>query len=200
VRLHLSTIGTFVQLQSSVLILNYYRGPAETAFYQLATQIVSAATLITMAISAVAYKLIAQHGPEAAWQSQRKLLGQALGLTFGGIIIGYYLAPWMVTILAGSDFAPAVPLTRTLLWALLGMTLSQLMASQWIGRGLFWQNTVLSGGATIVSLVSDFLLIPRYGMSGAVVSTLLVYGIAFFVNGVFAFRIERGWRRTQAIQ
>lgn len=193
-RLHWSTISTFVHLQSSVLILNYYRPAAEVGFYQLATQITALGTIVPMAASSVAYGLTSVHGPDAAWGRQRALIGATLALAGGAVVIGWVLAPLGVTIVAGPDFAPAISLVRMSLFALIGMTLSMMMASQWISRGFFRENAIFAGCLAGLSLLLDFTLIPRYGMHGAVVSTLAVYVGALIVNGVFAWRIERRWR------
>lgn len=196
VKLHLTTVGTYIHLQSSVLILNYYRSPAETGYYQLATQVLALGTLAPMAVSTYTYALVSRAGPDSAWGEQRRLLALAFAFSALAVLVGYFLVPYGITLLAGSDFAPSIPLVRLLLLSLFGMTVSIVMASQWIGRGFFVQTTVLSVIAGVASLALDFRLIPRYGMYGALVSTLVVYAIALVANGSLAVWIERRWREV----
>ena len=68
------------------------------------------------------------------------------------------------------------------------------MASQWIGRGLFWQTSCISVATAVVGLALGFLLIPRAGLAGAVWSTLVVYTFSLLVNGSMALYVERRWR------
>ena len=75
-----------------------------------------------------------------------------------------------------------------------------MLASQWIARGLFWQTAVITFVVGLLSLACDFLLIPVYGMRGAVVSTLLTYGLSVVSNGAMAIWVERRWRRGLAGQ
>lgn len=198
-RLHLNAVGTYLFTQSSVLILNYYRPPAETAYYQIAIQLFGLALILSTSIAAVSYELVARDGPEGAWPAQRRLLLQALGLVVVVAGIGYALAPFAITLVAGREFLPAVPLFRVLLLALVGATFSSVMASQWIGRGLFLQAALLTVLVGIVSLVCDLLLIPTYGARGALVSTLVAYGISVAGNGAMAAWIELRQRRAGAL-
>jgi len=197
-RLHLTTVATFVQLQASVLIVAFYRGAREAGLYQLAVQIVSIGTLLPLAASIVCYRIVSTNGPDSAWAQQRRLVGWTMAAMLAAIPIGYVLTPLAVDLVAGPEFGDAVPAVRVMLGALAGMGLSMMMASQWIARGLFIQTSAISVAAALLSLVADFLLIPRYGLMGATVSTLLVYGAAMMVNGAFALRIERRWRTAQA--
>lgn len=196
--LHASTLATFVHLNSSVLILNHYRTPAETGIYQLAVQIITVVTILPMAFSSVAYTAVSQLGPLGAWRQQRQLLAYALGVIAILSVCVYLAAPFVVENLAGDAFAPAVPIIGVLLLALPGMTLAIIMGSQWIARGLFWQLAAIACGVAVMSLVLDFMLIPAHGMRGAVISKLVTYTIAAIINGGFAWSIERQWRRQPA--
>lgn len=193
-QLHLSAIGNYLLAQSSVLILNHFRAPAETGYYQLAVQLFGLTLLASDAISTVAFGLVAQRGADGAWPEQRRLLVQALGVVSLIAVMGYLLAPLGIRLVAGEAFLPAVPLFRIILPALLGATFSTIMASQWIGRGLFWQAAVITLGVGAVSVVCDFIFIPRYGMYGALFSTLVVYGLSVIINGAMALRVQARWR------
>jgi O-antigen/teichoic acid export membrane protein len=146
----------------------------------------------------VAFGLVARLGPDGAWPEQRRLMAQALGAAAVLALLGYYLAPLGVRIVAGERFAPAVPLFRLLLPALVGATFSTVMGSQWIGRGFFVSAALLTLAVGLVSLASDLLLVPRYGMRGATVSTLITYGVSVVGNGAMALYAERSWRRSRA--
>jgi O-antigen/teichoic acid export membrane protein len=50
-----------------------------------------------------------------------------------------------------------------------------------------------------VSVTCDLLLVPRYGMHGAAVSTLITYGISVVGNGGLALLIERRWRAARRV-
>lgn len=189
-RLHMSTIGTYLFSQASVLLLNNYRPPAETAYFQLAMQLFGMALIGSTAIGAVAFGLVAREGPDGAWPQQRRLLAQALGLISIVAVVAYFAAPIAIRLVAGADFMPVVPLFRWLLLGLLGATFSSAMASQWIGRGLFWQAAVLTLVVGLLSLGTTALLVPRMGVNGALIGTLVAYAISIVGNGIMAFWVQ----------
>jgi O-antigen/teichoic acid export membrane protein len=197
-QLHLNTVGTYLFTQSSVLILNAFRPPSETGEYQLAVQLLTVSLLLSNSFGAVSYNLVANKGADGAWPEHRVLIKQALALVGVVAVIGYVAAPLLIPLVAGRAFEPAVHLYRLLLPALIGATLSALMASQWIGRGLFWQASLVTIAAGVISVACDFALIPAYGMEGAVVSTLVTYAIAFAANGGMAVWIDRRAARREA--
>ncbi len=178
-KLHVSAIGTYLAVQSNVLIINQFRPPAETAYYQLAAQMITAIQLLPAAASMVAYSIIAKDGPDKAWPQHRKLLLQSLGVVVAIGIIGYVASPLVIVGLLGARFLPAVSVFRILLLTLIGMTLSTLMASQWIARGLFLQVGVVSVILGTLTVAGNYLVVPRYGIHGAAWDG----GMAVWVNG-----------------
>jgi hypothetical protein len=68
------------------------------------------------------------------------------------------------------------------------------MASQWIGRGLFLQAAGLSFAAGALTVAGGMWLLPRFGVTGAVYTTLGVYALATVGNGAMASWVQRRWR------
>lgn len=195
-RLHLNAIGTYLFAQATVLVLNYYRPAAETGYYQMAMQLFALVLIISNSIGTVAFGIVAQKGPDAAWPQQRTLLWQSLAIACVIGVVAYAVAPLAIRLVAGPRFLPAAMLFRLTLPALIGATLSAVMASQWIGRGLFIQAAILTLLIGIGSLACDLVLVPRRGMTGAVVSTWITYGISVVGNGGMAVWVQRRWSKS----
>ncbi|HPG71289.1 MAG TPA: polysaccharide biosynthesis C-terminal domain-containing protein, partial [Syntrophales bacterium] len=103
----------------------------------------------------------------------------------------YFAAPGLV-LLAGNAFTPSVDLFRMLLPVPLGMSLAQLMTNQWIGRGFFLTTTTLTLATALLNIVLNYLLIPVFGVRGAVWSMIGVYaGLAVMVQLSFALWCDR---------
>lgn len=195
VRLHLNTVGTILFTQANVLILNQYRPPAETAQYQIAFQIMSALQIIPAAVSAVAYSLVSKLGPDAAWPRHRRLLIEVVALVTCVVAVAWIVAPTVIPLVFGRGFAPAVPLLRIMLLGGVGMTISSVMASQWIARGLFLQASLITLGVGIATVAANALAVPRYGTSGAAWVTVGTYGTTMLINlgmAVWVGSVARG--------
>ena len=194
-KLHLNAVGTYLFTHANVLILNHYRPPRETAYYQLAVQLMSGLQIVPIAVSAVAYSLVAKFGPDGAWPRQKRLILEVLLLIVAISVVAWFVAPRAIGLVFGDEFLPTVPLFRLLLIGILGMTLSIVMTSQWIARGLFVQAaavTVTIGAATVVA---NLLVVPRYGSLGAAWVTVGTYTATFLVNVIMAVWVERASAR-----
>jgi antigen flippase len=193
-KLHLSAIGTVFFTQTNVILVNYFCRPEDTGYYQLATQLIMVLQLLPVSMSMVAYTLVARDGPNAAWPEQRRMLIKGVALTLVASAAAYLTSPWLVRLLAGQRFMPAVPLFRLMLPTLVGVTMSMVMASQWIGRGLFLQAAGLTFATGVLAFAGNIWLLPRIGVLGAVYTTLGVYGLSIVGNGSMAYWVERRWR------
>ena len=198
-QLHLTAVGNYLFGQASILILNYYRRPEETGYYQLAMQLFNLALLVSTSVSTVSFGLVAQKGPNGAWPEHRRLLGHSVLIVSAIAVVGYLVAPMAIPLVAGPKFLPAVPLFQGLLPALVGATFATVMASQWVGRGLFRQAAGLTLLAGLVSVAANLVLVPARGAYGALLSTLVVYGVSVVSNLIMALWVERQWSRSRAI-
>jgi PST family polysaccharide transporter len=86
----------------------------------------------------------------------------------------FVMAPWFIDLLAGPNFAPAVPVLR--LYSILPLVLSitYSVGLQWllpIGRDRVVNRIILGGGC--LNLVLSCLLAPRFGAMGMATSVLL---------------------------
>jgi len=186
VKLHLSTIGTFLFSSADILILHYYRGPAETGHYQLAAQLISVLIVVPQAASMVLFGSVAAKGPDRAWHENWRLLKQTMALMLVFAVVAGLTAPWWIVMLAGHEFAPSVRLFQWLLLSIPGMTFSLLLAPQWIGRGFFLQASMLTVAIGLLNVGANLYLVPRYGAMGAVVSNLATFMFSVVGNGVMA--------------
>jgi len=105
--------------------------------------------------------------------------------------VAFFAAPLAVRLLGGAAFAPAVPIFRILLLSMLGMTVSAVMGSQWISRGLFAQVSIIAVTLATIAVVANWLVVPTFGMYGAAWVTVGLYTLALFINGGLAVLISR---------
>jgi O-antigen/teichoic acid export membrane protein len=191
-KLHVNAIGNTLLTQANILMVNFYCSKAEVGWFQFSNQLVGIMLIVPQAASMVLYARMSQKGPDQVWPEQKRLGLQLLGLIILLSASAYLVAPWMIPAVVGEKFQESVPVFRLLLFALLGMTMSTLMANQWIGRGLFLQASGLTllGGITNTAL--NYILIPRNGMMGAVWATVITYSaIGVTTNLLMAIWCDR---------
>jgi O-antigen/teichoic acid export membrane protein len=192
-RLHLNAVGAFFSSGVDILLLQHYHGMEQTGYYQFAVQLVGVAMVIPQSASMVLYTKVASLGVENAWAMSKRMLIHLvlLMLCVGGIAA--LLAPILIPRIAGARFSPSVPVFQLLLLTLVGQTFSTTLASQWIGRGLFWPCSILTMVAGLISVGAGAIVIPRHGMYGAVWVAIGMSMIAIIGNTGMAIWVRR-WR------
>jgi O-antigen/teichoic acid export membrane protein len=194
VKLHLNTIGSFMIMYTDILIISHYHGIIVTGYFQLAIQLISIMLIIPSSASMILYGQISQKGPGKAWEYQRKILIYMTLIMIIIAIIAKFTSKWLILIVAGEEFLPSVPIFNLMLLALIGMTFSNVMASQWIGRGLFIFVSTMTTISGMGNLALGLCLIPQYGMIGAVWGTLITYTVSIIINGIMAIYCEKQYQ------
>jgi O-antigen/teichoic acid export membrane protein len=196
-KLHLNAVGTYLFAQANVLILSHYRSADETAWFQLGVQLVTALQIIPLAAAYVTFSMVSRLGPDGAWPQQKRLLIEVLLVVLGLAVVGYFVAPYFVPLIFGKAFLPSVGVYRILLLSAAGLTMSIVMNSQWIGRGLLLQAALITITIGVLTVIGNYLVVPRYGMTGAAWVTVSTYSVSALVNGAMAFFADARWRQTR---
>jgi O-antigen/teichoic acid export membrane protein len=189
-KLHLTQFGAFIFGSLAVLMISHYSGPAQTGLYQFAMSMINVMYVVPITAGTLLSARVAKQGADDAWQQQKKFV-LLLPAVMGALaIMASAVAPFAIRIVAGAQFAGAVPIFRLLLFSVVGVTFATVMGPQWIGRGLFWQMSAMSLFAAAVYAGLCFLWIPRYGMDGAAYATIVLSALMIVGNGTLAFHCE----------
>jgi O-antigen/teichoic acid export membrane protein len=198
-RLHASAVGTFFFTHAGVILLNHFRPLPEVGYFQFAMQLIVALQLVPMAVGIVSYSVIARDGPDAAWPEHRRLIGYTMIFATAAAAGLVLAAPWMVALLAGPEFAPAVPIVRILSLSVVSAALGTVMAPQWVTRGFFLRASMMSLAAAAVGATGNWIFIPRYGMYACAWAMVASYGVHLAGNAALASWIERRVARMPSL-
>lgn len=191
-KLHMNTIGGLLMAHTNILMLNHFATGSDVGWYQLSMQLIMAMLIVPQAASMILYSRIAESGPDRAWPEQKRLILQMFGILLALSAVAYALAPDIVNLVAGQEFARSTDAFRQLLPVLFAMSFAQLMAPQWIGRGIFLPTSILTLGTGLVNIVLNLVLIPSYGLTGAIWAMNISYfGVVMVVQSVFAGWVDR---------
>lgn len=113
---------------------------------------------------------------------RRKLFKQTGLLMFLGAIVVfgmvYFLAPWIINVLSGSEFGKSAEVLRILLVAMIFAYAGHLVGFTLIAKGK--QKAVLIVGiiSLLVNVIGNLILIPSWGINGAAWITALTEMVA----------------------
>ena len=199
-KLHLNAVGGVLLTVVNTLMINYYSNTEEVGWYQFASQMIATITILPQAFQRVLYEMTAESGPDQVWPHQKRILGRLMVIMIVVVLLTYFVAPWLVVVIAGERFLPSVEVLRPLLISAVGASMSYGMANQWLGRGLFLHTALLTLVSGTVNVFLNALFIPRHGMIAAAWSAAFVYSMGFLTNLSMAIYVESKWRSKALIQ
>jgi O-antigen/teichoic acid export membrane protein len=118
---------------------------------------------------------------------KRKLFFSSLSLIIIGLAITApllsWLAPWIINVLGGIEFGPAIAVLRILIFAMIFAYLNHLLGFTLIARGS--QKSILFVGTVVlvVNIIGNWLVIPRWGINGAAGVTVLTEALSMILLG-----------------
>ncbi len=185
-----SAIAVQLYYNSDSILLGVMRGVADVGWYGAAYRVVYAVLAVTLAVHVVILPMLArlvtsdpaQVGPLLA-ASSRALMVFAVPCAIG---LSLTSAP-VVTTLFGSAYAPSATPLAILAWVSLTVSANAPFGALMLARGQDRPYLLVTAGGAILSIGANLLVIPRFGMTGAALVTVLqevfvLAGFAWFAR------------------
>jgi len=198
-----SNLLQFLNYRADIFLVNLFINPASAGVYVIAVQIAERLLLLSHATTTVLFPRLSElHDDELARQQLAPLV--ARWVNYSGLLVAVFLAvvaPPLVRLVFGSDYAGAA---LALLWLLPGIVIlncARVLAHDVAARGRPDLNVWANGITFVVNLIGNILLIPRYGIVGAALSTTMAYCTGMVVTLVFYSRLSQNpWWRPLAFE
>lgn len=182
-------------------LLNIYVGPAEVGFFAIGVALTRGGVeLLAAGVNSVLMPLMAHGYGEGGDARVRSILSDSLRLYgFGGLLlagVGFLWADVVVTLMYGDKYHQAVDVFRVMI-LIAGATLSQSAFGALLSTTD--KQSIRAGVAVVSVLVSAtaaILLVPRWGLLGAVVahavSTIIIYAVVC-LGMIKVFSVAMPW-------
>lgn len=194
-KLHLNVVGVLLITGMDVLMLQYFRGLAETGTFQLASQIFLMTLIVPQSAVLILNGRVGVLDPARFWAEQRRMIYIVITIMTLGALALALLAPIVVRLFASASFDASVPVLQILALAIPGATFNTMMGTQWLVRGWLFPASVITLGAGVLNCVLNLSLIPRYGGVGAAWATVGgIYIIPIVTNLYLFLRSQREFR------
>lgn len=184
VPLMISGIAVFVYMRANVFFLNEYGGKADVGLYNAAAAISGVAyflpTVIVTALTPSFYRLYFSDQAQFEHRFRQITNLSTLGLSLIALAV-MLLSYRIILLLYGPAFLPAAAVLSLHVWTLVPVAFG-LTSSVWLAaekRTAALMTRTVCGG--VVNVVLNVLLIPRMGIIGAAIATL----VAMFTASMF---------------
>lgn len=120
--------------------------------------------------------------------NKKSLFWQTAGLMLtGAVVVGlvtYGLSPWIIKVLGGEGYEPAIRVLRILILAMVASYMGHLVGFTLIAKGGQKQMLMIGISSLTINIVGNLIFIPRLGINGAawvtvateIVASLLMIG------------------------
>lgn len=163
-------------------IIKHYLSLKEVGLYSLASQVAGVVQQITIISSSLLLPHFSVLVANEQVEEIKILVGKAAPYGFIGfslVLSGcVLLAGEGIPLIFGFGFSEAVPPLIVLMVATMGLALFNTFMPLVSAYGLTWVLTGITFVSAFVNFLSALLLVPRYGVNGAAIATVLGYGSA----------------------
>lgn len=186
---HLANLSTFIRMRADLFIIGYFLNVYDVGIFNTAVALTAILWYLPASVAQVLIPYISHRENCAGDLATPKLCRMTLFINLiAGIGLGLF--GWVgIRLLFGSNFLPAFPILLILIPGAVVMSLAKLLSGDLGGRGKPQYAMYISITAMILSVVGNFLLIPRFHLAGAAITasvTSAINGILF----LFAFQRE----------
>lgn len=194
--LHPAIVSAILVANADILMINYFIDATQSGFYQMASQLLMAMLVLPQTAMMIMFSLISKKGLSASWQECRNISLIICGIMLLSSVAAVFLSPVIIPLVLGKEATPVVPLFQLLQITILGQTLASLASPQWIMRGYFFMASAISIFNLGINILLNWILIPTYGVLGAIISTSFVFIVSIFINGGLMVKLELDHRKT----
>jgi O-antigen/teichoic acid export membrane protein len=178
-RAYLVAVLGFLVLRLDLLMVQYLLGAAETGYYSLAVNLADTLLMLPIVVAFVLYpRLSALPDAHNKLETTRKAVLTTAAIFLPMLLVFGGLAGWIVPLVFGAEFAPAVP---AVLWLLPGIFFLgvETVAAQYLSSiGFPWLQIVAWFGVLALNVMLNLQVIPVYGIVGASAVSSLTYLLA----------------------
>ena len=172
---YVGNVSQFFSYKLDFWIVDAYNGKSMLGIYSLAVQLSQLLWVLPQSLANVLYSYASNYKEEEALRVTLilKKIGFYGTLLFGilGLIVSYFLIP----VLYGMEFTPAIHLMFIFLIGIIPFSMPTIIASFFAARGFFKFSFYVAMIVSIFTMCSYFVLIPRYGTTGAAFASVFSY-------------------------
>ncbi|ODA41169.1 flippase [Desulfosporosinus sp. BG] len=200
-----ATIFLYIYFQIDALMLSLMRPTFEVGIYSAAYKLVAILLLIPGILTSVIYPILFQLGVDSKEKHREtieKIFKVLSAVGIPGSVLLFVLANPLLTWLYNNRFPQSIPIMMLLSWFFAFECLSFSLGDVLTTTNRQWTRAKIQGGAALLNIVVNLYAIPRYGIYGASVATLITELYVFSMYyGIVRLRVYkiRIWRQLPVI-
>lgn len=201
----MAVIFLFVYFQIDMFMLSLMKPPIEVGVYSAAYRLIAVLLFIPGILTSVIYPILFQLGVESKEKHRgtiEKIFKVLSAVGIPGSVLIFVLADPLLTWLYNGRFPASIPILMLLSWFFAFECLSFSLGDVLTTTDRQWTRAKIQGGAALLNIGINLYAIPRYGIYGASVATLItelyVFIAFYWVVRRYVYKVQV-WRQLPVI-
>lgn len=195
---HTANLFGSLKLRADPIMLGLFMQATDVGYYSIATAMVMSLWYLPAAVAQVLLPLVSGRGDIEG----NRLTPLITRVSFGAVavlaVIMALTSKWVIVLLIGEKFLPAVQPLLILLPGTTIFSLAKILSSDLMGRGLPKYGMMISMIAFLVNILAGILLIPKFGMAGAAAATSVTHAFSGLMF-LHYFLVESGASASEVL-
>lgn len=189
--LALASLSGYIYGRIDQVMIQHFLDVKAVGFYDVAVRLTELAGFFPGAIisSLLPAIISVRHHNQKEYTKRWMALGiLCLGITLGLATALYILSPYIINLLFGAEFETSVSLLQIYVWSIIG-TIAIILIQQYLiaeEKSKWFLIFSFLGAATNVAL--NYVLIPRYGVTGAAYATIITLITIISIFSILHFK------------
>jgi len=187
---YIASLLSYFIIRSDILLLNYFRGSAETGIYSIAVQFNDFLYLLPMTSGLMLFPTIAAQPDNQEKTRITQHLSRHISIIMACLCLVGALAVFpVVKMLYGQAFIQAVWPFLILLPGIYFLSIETILMNDFGGRGLPPIVYIAPACGLVFNVLVNIIAIPRFGMNIAAATSSIGYGITLYLAGRYFIRL-----------
>jgi O-antigen/teichoic acid export membrane protein len=168
----LGSVATYLVLRIDQALIAPLVGVVELGYYAVAVSLAEVPSTLHLAVRDVMFATATNRGDPSLIADSSRIL---IAVTAAFAVVGAALCPWVVPLLFGEGFAPAVRMSQILLFAGIPAGVSTAVGAGLLSAGQPRARSIAQVAGLIVNVGLLFVLVPPLGAIGAAWTAVVSY-------------------------
>jgi O-antigen/teichoic acid export membrane protein len=192
VKNYASSLLWIVLLQGDLVLCNHFLGNRATGIYSVAVSLGLPITLLGAVVGTLIFQRVSAEDTERGRIEMTNRVFRVLIPVLGAVVLGLGVASnWIVPLVYGSAFEPAVTALILLLPGLFALALELVLMNFLAGNGSPPMVYIAPAVGLIVNFGANMYAIPHWGINGAAATSSVGYALVLALVGWYYVRSTR---------
>ena len=180
-KIHPTNLISSLEQRADVIMLGLMAGPVQVGLYSLATAFAEAGLIVP---NSLALLILPKAARQEETSSQKIIMYSLVFTVLYGIFIFFSVDFWVRNFF-GQAFKDSIAPAKILAFAGIFFAVRKNIISYIFGQGKAKSPLIVMFFSLIVNVGLNYLLIPKIGINGSAISSLITYSISMIVIGLW---------------